>query len=71
MKYEEEEQKNIFQNTISMYLFKNPLNSYNNFVMNVGRRIYSAILWFRDFLRLVRRRLLMMLFLLLFSTDGV
>ena len=30
--------KNIFQNEISIYLFQNPPNSYNNFVINVGRR---------------------------------
>ena len=34
--------KNIFQNTISIYLFQNPPNSYNNFVINVGRRTYNA-----------------------------
>ena len=33
--------KNIFQNTISIYLFQNPPNSYNNFVINVGRRIVA------------------------------
>ena len=34
--------KNIFQNTISIYLFQNPPNSYNNFVINVGRRKWAT-----------------------------
>ena len=35
--------KNIFQNTISIYLFPNPPNSYNNFVINVGRRKFAEL----------------------------